>query len=210
MQEKLHRVCLPELALGTYFTCPQLADSEIVTDEGDLLALACVNSRLQGNWHRLYTSSVDGRSFNRVVFHLMGYEGPTCILITTTTGVTLGAFSADPWKDSNRFHGTRRIVIGRRLLYHVDIVVFGLGSRDNFLFSLSPDLHVYKTTGREASYQWLNTVGHGLPHGLGFGGSKADSFRLFVPDGFSECIAIGSDMTYGGRSANTYTCEILY
>ena len=84
-----------------------------------------------------------------------------------------GGFSEYMWKDSNRFHG----------------------SRGNFIFVLQPSLNVYRTTGRDNAFQWLNTSSYGLMHGIGFGGSR-ESFRFFIPDSFDECIATGSDLSY--------------
>ena len=54
---------------------------------------------------------------------------------------------------------------------------------------------MYRTTGRDFSYQWLNSKSYGLPHGLGFGGSK-DKPRLFIPDSLEDCTANSSDLTY--------------
>ena len=176
LQEKLHSVCFPKLSLASNFHIPRFTGSSILTDECDVLGLACVDTRMQGSWHRLYSTNHDGRSFYKIIFKLIGYEGPTCVVIRSTCGIVLGAFCNDPWKDPNRFHG----------------------SRDNFLFTLYPNLQIYKTTSRDTSFQWLNSRNglHGIPQGIGFGGSRDTAFRLFIPESLEECHAIGSDLTY--------------
>ena len=39
-----------------------------------LIPLSLYSDALQGEWRRLYSTAVDGISFNRVVHHIMGYE----------------------------------------------------------------------------------------------------------------------------------------
>ena len=49
-------------------------DSEILSSPMQLLPLALYSDALQGQWQRLYSSSVDGNSFNRIVHHILGYD----------------------------------------------------------------------------------------------------------------------------------------
>lgn len=50
-----------------------MGESDVVTPE--LIALLSLhNDDLQSNWKRLYSSNYDGRSFNRIFYHLLGYE----------------------------------------------------------------------------------------------------------------------------------------
>lgn len=137
LQEKLHEVCFPNISppLDIGFRPPK-SISNIINDV-DLLPLACISPALQGAWHKLYSSELDGRSFNRIAHHIIGYESPTVVIIRCANdeGTVIGAYCG-AWKDSNRFHGTR----------------------DNFLFTLLPNLKIYRTSGREMNYQWLNTV----------------------------------------------------
>jgi hypothetical protein len=79
--------------------------SEIAT-ELDLLPLALSSDNYQGAWQRLYSTSVDGMDFNRVVYHASGYDGPTCLLIKCMgSGTVLGACVHERWRESNRFYG---------------------------------------------------------------------------------------------------------
>lgn len=51
--------------------------SEITRESGVFPLALCMDS-LQGPWKRLYTSNVDGLSFNRVVHHILGYGVSYC------------------------------------------------------------------------------------------------------------------------------------
>lgn len=108
-------------------------------------------------------------------------------------------FSDSRWKDSNRYYG----------------------SANNFLFTLTPELNIYRTAGAggcsssiqgaqagahanvPTNYQYLNMKTYGYPHGLGMGG-HLENFRFFIPDNMDEgtsddnlvCIAGSSDLTY--------------
>lgn len=50
--------------------------SEIVS-RAELIPLAMYHNKLQGNWRILYTTSKDGLSFNRIAYHILGFEVPT-------------------------------------------------------------------------------------------------------------------------------------
>lgn len=211
-------VCFPKFAEGSVersasynpFRTPCLDKKSAIVDDMDLIPLALHSSNLQGIWTRLYSSETDGLSFNRLAYHVRGYEGPTCLLIRPivkhdgssssstipNSGDTsrrkgqyvIGAFAVDEWKEINRFHG----------------------SSANCLFSLASELRLYRTKyPTNGSYQYLNSSTFGMPHGLGFGGSaipgstgasavptEAGGFRLFIPESLEECVATGSCLTY--------------
>lgn len=46
-----------------------------------LFGLSLVSTDTHGEWRRLYTSAVDGLSFNRLANALLGYDGPTVLLM---------------------------------------------------------------------------------------------------------------------------------
>ena len=145
--EKLQQICFHHYNAHT-FVEPVLVGGCNIVSNLDILPLSCISDQLQGNWKRIYTTDTDGRSFNRVTYHLVGYDGPVIILIKCSNyeGTVLGAYAEAAFKDCNRYHG----------------------SRNNFLFTIGPMLNnVYRTSGRETNYQWLNTNSFGLPHGIG-------------------------------------------
>lgn len=181
---------------------PAAALPPILVRHGETLLLGLHSRSLQGSWRLLYSSDRHGMSFNRVAHHLLGYDGPTCVLIRCADepqDTVLGMFAAQRWKDSNRFYG----------------------SPDNILFTLSPELKIYRASGgsgasgasgagggsmpngnTSTNYQYLNMKTYGYPHGFGMGG-HLERFRFFVPDTMDEgrgddkvCVANDSDLTY--------------
>ena len=133
----------------------------------------------------MYTSSSDGLSFNRISHHILGYDGPTVLVIKCQTAahtqepVIIGVYCHDHWIDSNRTHG----------------------SSFNCLFALSPELKLIKARDRSVgAFQWLNTRTYGLAHGLGFGGSSdkgdVESFRLWIPESLESCVLRTNCLTY--------------
>lgn len=150
-----------------------LGGSEIVPDL-KMLPLAWYNASLQGEWTKLYTTSKDGFSFNRIMHHIIGFEGTTCFLIKCMDGRIFGAVAFDTWKESNQFFGSSR----------------------NILFSVHPHLNIIRSKpSSNGAYQWLNSNSYGSPHGIGFGGTR-ERFRLFIPDTLENCIIHGSCLTY--------------
>nr|CCA14756.1 conserved hypothetical protein [Albugo laibachii Nc14] len=155
--------------LGTFakvsYSAPTLTHrSEIISDPQFGL-LSCVTTHLQGNIDRIYTSTEDGLSFNRLCFHLLGYSGQTLILIQDVQGAVFGAFCDTEWKESSRFFG-------------------GNGC---FLFRFKPDIHIYRavTANQSGNHMYLNTKGFSLPRGLGLGGDLTE-FRVYLNEDFDE------------------------
>lgn len=58
----------------TRFSPPALSIPSEIVSVDELLPLALFHSMLQGAWKRLYSSSSDGLSFNRIAHHIIGYE----------------------------------------------------------------------------------------------------------------------------------------
>lgn len=70
-------ICLPESTNSPTFKpfmSPRLLDPSSIVKDVDLLPFSFFSDKLQGNWKRLYTSEVDGCSFNRIVHHILGYD----------------------------------------------------------------------------------------------------------------------------------------
>jgi hypothetical protein len=136
----------------------------------------------------------DGRSFNRFEWALLGYRGPTLVIIKTTEGACLGAYTATTWKESSGFYG----------------------DYNSCLFSLDPDFAIYRPTDQQNNYMYLHsragsTHGVGLGtcgtlHGLGLGGTTEQP-RLFIPESFENCSARYLDKTFG--SGNLLPQEAL-
>ena len=170
-----------------------------------LFGLSIHSAMLQGDWNRLYASSIDGLHFQQLAHALVGYDGPTVLLLQDEAGAVFGAFCSEVWRSArDGFRG---------------------GSGDNFLFRVMPSFEVYRSkVNSDGSYMYLNRDGFSLPHGIGFGLASSvgksrssrsssssnrssssstsgiagpESFRLFLPDGrFEECTCRTSCSTY--------------
>eukprot|EP00978_Attheya_sp_CCMP212_P047200 scaffold421259_cov45-Attheya_sp.AAC.6 len=144
-----------------------------------LFTFACMSNSLGGKWHRLYTSDSDGLSFNRLQNSLLGYGGPTLLIIRETLGGgVFGAFTAHAWKESKDFYG----------------------NSDCFLFQLLPACAVYRPSGNGRAYMYCNSEARSkgydrLSHGIGFGGNS-DQPRLFISECFDGCTASSQDLTF--------------
>lgn len=145
-----------------------------------LFPLSVTSFNFNGKMHRLYSSNQDGRSFNRLEWSLLGYSGPSLVLIKTEQDAVLGAFAALPWKDALHFQGDSAC----------------------FLMQLSPTTKLFLPTGRDENFVYCHSESFNgaLPdshrlHGLGFGGS-IEQPRLFIPASLEECHAAFFDRTY--------------
>jgi TLD len=150
-----------------------------LTSNADRFALACTSHALNGPWFRLYTSSADGLSFNRLLKAILGYGGPTLFVIRSTTGTVFGSCTSAPWKEAKDFYG----------------------NTDCFLYQLKPTLAVYRPTGSASNFMYCNPSARSRgydqqAHGIGFGGS-IDQPRLFLPETLDDpCYASPRDLTF--------------
>jgi putative component of membrane protein insertase Oxa1/YidC/SpoIIIJ protein YidD len=164
-----------------------------------LFGLSLHSSALHGRWLRLYASQKDGLHFQQLAHALVGFDGPTLLLLQDEAGAAFGAFCSGGWKVAkDGFRG---------------------GGAGNFLFRAMPSFAVYRSKGNtDGNFMYLNVDGFSLPHGLGFGlassnnkknnknhGSSSsssgitgpESFRLFLPEGrFEECVSRSACSTY--------------
>lgn len=121
-------------------------------------------------------------------WNLLGYSGPTVLVVKTTMDAVIGAFTVAGWKDSKDFYGTAEC----------------------FLFRLKPTLRVFRPTCTKGNnhFMYLHSESgsfrsslatsnkmHGSPHGLGFGGTLSHP-RLFIPEAFENCTAGALDKTF--------------
>jgi len=169
------------------FVFPKLRGQHSAFFEKDgsplLFTFAAMSPSLGGAWHRLYTSDSDGLSFNRLQNSLLGYSGPTLIIIKEAeTGGIFGASTTTAWKESKDFYG----------------------NSDCFLFGIQPTVKVMRPRGVGTNFMYCNSESRsrgydGLAHGIGFGGDTTNP-RLFISEAFDGCKAGASDLTFeGGR-----------
>ena len=176
----------------------------------DLFALACTSlSVASGRWHRLFSSEANGLSCNRLMHSILGFGGPTLLLIRSKDSVkdgkcgigVFGAYSFTPWSEESGGY---------------------YGNSDCFLFRLGPEpMGVYRPVGGGESVGSLGDAGNssksnensdtrnfmyfnpearskgydGLAHGIGFGGT-AEAPRLFIDEVLDGCRASSDDLTF--------------
>lgn len=149
--------------------------------------MACTSHALNGPWFRLYTSSADGLSFNRLLKAVLGYGGPTIFVIQSTTGSVFGAYTSAPWREAKDFYG----------------------NTDCFLYMLKPTMSVYRPTGNASNFMYCNPSARSRgydqqAHGIGFGGTT-DQPRLFITEHLDDaCHASNRDLTFeNGKLENS-------
>lgn len=162
----LHMRCFPSEEIPQsipMFKLPQLSEesSLLSNKSAEMFGLAVANQSLQGPWDLLFTTDRDGMSFNRLCHSLLGYGGPTLMLVRDMNmNATFGGFADTPWKESNDFYG-------------------GAGC---FLLQLEPEFQILQSKPSSAqNYMYLNLKGYSTPHGLGMGGTVS-SFRFFISE----------------------------
>eukprot|EP00750_Incisomonas_marina_P015347 INCI18180.1.p1 GENE.INCI18180.1~~INCI18180.1.p1 ORF type:complete len:483 (+),score=96.84 INCI18180.1:116-1564(+) len=136
----------------------------------DVLALSLVSHRMQHPWSLLYSSEVDGLSFNRLAFGIGGYAGNMLFVIRSDDGQTFGAFAGGGLAESDEFQGNPLC----------------------YLFSLRPHFSVMRPTGANSNFVFFNTRGKGITHGLGFGGKRSgngeeEEHRLWLNESLDDC-----------------------
>ena len=157
-------------------------DRKATLSSPQLFTFASMSPSLNGAWHRLYTSDSDGLSFNRLTNALLGYSGPTLVIIREAArGGIFGAFTSTVWKENKDFYG----------------------NSDCFLFRLHPSVVLCRPRGgvnAATNYMYCNSNSRsrgydGLAHGIGFGGT-VEKPRLFVAETLEGCMASSADLTF--------------
>jgi len=65
---------LSSTSLANIFSPPMLQEGSQIVTNNDAIQLGLFSECLQGSWNRLYSTAVDGLSFNRLAHHILGYE----------------------------------------------------------------------------------------------------------------------------------------
>ncbi|XP_038068610.1 MTOR-associated protein MEAK7-like [Patiria miniata] len=117
---------------------------------------------LRDQWRFLYSSGLHGASFATLLSHIT-HKGPTVLLVRDTEGHLFGGFASESWEIGPSFVGSSRC----------------------FLFSLSPKVGIYESSGQNDHYMYLNIDQQTLPNGLGMGG-QFDYFGLWIDQEFGQ------------------------
>jgi len=159
--------------------CPKINSvlDESILKEEMIYALSRSKQCLRNEWQSLFSSSVQGLSFELLAKSLIGYEGPTMIVIKDTCGNVFGAFTTTTWKEDTRFYG----------------------DSNSTLFAIWPRflaLPARVSSAEDAQhFQYLNVKSRTKEHGIGFGG-RDGALRLWLDSNFEACVARSIDYTY--------------
>ena len=143
--------------------------------------LACWNTTLNEYYYPIYNSNMDGLSFNRLQNAILGYGGPTILILQSVSGGIFGAYTGTAWKESKDFYG----------------------NTDSFLYQLQPQVAVYRPKSTDhTNYMYCNSTARSRgydqqAHGIGFGGTVQQP-RLFLSESMEDgsCFASAQDLTY--------------
>lgn len=149
-----------------------------------LFIFGCLSSSLTPSdgtsYYRLYSSTNDGLSFNRLLHSVLGYAGPTLFIIRAASSIPsiFGAYTNTAWKESKDFYG----------------------NTDCFLYQLLPHTSVYRPKGSATNFMYCNSIARSRGydqqcHGIGFGGTIQQP-RLFLDESFENNIASHRDLTF--------------
>lgn len=97
-------VCFADYS--SIFTAPVCIEpSEILGNLGNarraqiFCALSLAIKEARGVWKRMYGSGVDGFSFFRLCHQILGWRGPTILLVKASCGDVFGAYLDEPWRE---------------------------------------------------------------------------------------------------------------
>ena len=179
---------------------PHNLNSKILSHDSTFLLSMVSNHRKMllddcaSTWDKLYSDIDNGTNFNNMCDALIGYEGPTIVVVKDTNACTFGMLNREPWHYSDVFFGPPN----------------GNGC---CLFSLEPHFQLllpHKRRGASTNYNWMNSKAHrkDLPCGLGMGG-ESDYFRFFISSTFKSNTSRPSGLTFDpGQIASKESFEI--
>ncbi|CAD6999341.1 unnamed protein product [Ceratitis capitata] len=131
---------LEGLATGTNYT-PIL----------DIPHVIFVNSNLpneyRNKWRFLFSSKIMGESFSTMLGKILN-RGPTLLVIEDEDHYLFASFNPESWSLKSHF----------------------FGNESSMLFTLSPAMRHFNSTGYNNHYQYLNLNQQTMPNGLGIGG----------------------------------------
>ncbi|XP_077982661.1 MTOR-associated protein MEAK7-like [Glandiceps talaboti] len=103
--------------------------------------------KLQTEWRLSFSTRLHGESYATFLQHIT-VKGPTIIIVRDDDGHVFGGFASESWQTHPNFYGNPSC----------------------FLFSLSPYMEVFESSGRNDNFMYLNQKQQTLPNGLGMGG----------------------------------------
>lgn len=236
-----HLAPIPDLGGVTSVFFPHvLEDDADCACVGDLELAGGVNPLLQKfvkgdpevlgtKWSRLYSSSEgDGLSFFNLCEKILGYDGPTVLMLGGAPSasrclnrdgkskrVALGFFTTDSWIESTDYFGSDDDCFLFSLDHEkCDVNFFRPKARSQSSPNLGTKQFMYchpsslSTTNRRRKDSLTKT--NGLVHGIGIGGS-ASRPRFHISESLEECRALVYDQIFDDGDLLSGRCdESLY
>lgn len=113
----------------------------------DLNQIVFINSHLpaayQYEWRFLFSSEIHGESFSTLIGRIVG-QGPSVLVLEDRNGYMFGGFAPASWSLGPRYYG----------------------DDSSFLFTLSPRMRMFESTGYNDHYMYLNLHQQTMPNGL--------------------------------------------
>ena len=200
---------IPSLTVETKESAVSRASSAFVdpsTSLFDLFTLSCTSLHLaSGRWHRLFSSEANGLSCNRLMHSILGFGGPTLILIRAKNGLgTFGAYTHTPWsQESGSFYGNSDCFLFR--LGQDPLALYRpKGNGDSFSVGMEEFGAKSASSNNEKdetrNFQYFNPEARskgydGLAHGIGFGGTSEQP-RLYIDEVLDGSCAKADDLTF--------------
>ncbi|XP_069758290.1 MTOR-associated protein MEAK7 isoform X2 [Narcine bancroftii] len=119
-------------------------------------------SENQSQWKLLFSSQAHGESFSRFSVQIL-HKGPTLLIVKDSFGYIFGGFASCSWELKPQFQGDSKC----------------------FLFTLSPHLGTFNSTGYNDHFMYLNHGQQTMPNGLGMGGQHS-YFGLWIDSNYGQ------------------------
>ncbi|EDV99216.1 MTOR-associated protein MEAK7 [Drosophila grimshawi] len=159
---------------------PQLCDAPHNSNYRPIIELPHVlyiNAQLpremRHKWRFLFSSKIHGESFSTMLGKLTD-KGPTLFFIEDEDQYIFGGYAPESWSLKPQFGG----------------------DNTSLLYTLSPAMRCFTSTGFNDHYQYLNLNQQTMPNGLGMGG-QFEFWGLWLDCMFGEGQSVESCTTYG-------------
>ncbi|XP_034098246.1 MTOR-associated protein MEAK7 isoform X1 [Drosophila nasuta] len=128
---------------------------------------------MRHKWRFLFSSKIHGESFSTMLGKMLD-KGPTLFFIEDEDQYIFGGYAPESWALRPQF----------------------AGNDSSLLYTLSPAMRCFSSTGYNDHYQYLNLNQQTMPNGLGMGG-QFEYWGLWLDCMFGEGQSVESCTTYG-------------
>jgi len=144
-----------------------------------VIDLSIPSFHINDQWNQIYDSSTSGENWT-VFANCIEDQGSTIVIVKDKDDNIFGGFASNEWDHKPKFYGDNR----------------------SFLFTLRPEINIYKATDINDHYQYFNDQQQSLPNGLGMGG-QLDYFGFFISSDFVHGHSKGVSTTYNNPNLSS-------